>query len=716
MKGSIKKRYTLTFVLREEDRTSPVSEADFTGFYKGKIHILSCLEQPSFANQTVNISIKNLVSLNTCWVYQTRDALHDTYNGDFSVLTKTLVEGIHLKKNFSRDDLTCIARELGFNTSITKSAGSGEETDPKKAKKHDYILELDSFATKNITTLVTDVITSSILEPYLWEASDVLRLPFIQRLQRYLGSEMRLFIRKLSKETLLELDGVLTTTPWEMVFRGFFREKGLKIKPIKESKYYEVLECFKLKPPKDIYYALRIYFKVVTLIDKECHTCFEKAPLWVHEIPIMERPALDGPVTKYLTKRAITWIDAEKTKFALTKDFEDAQAVVTNLRACYEKAKYHKPLIRTIHEKVPCIPPTLTADQTKIAQHILDHPVTIVEGYPGTGKTVIITWAISVFSNTLAVSLTAMMTKSLHKRNGGHREVANTINYVTFHAEDYGGREWLAEVDVLIIDECSNVAMHLFTKLIKYLPNLKRIIICGDHEQIRPIKAGDPLGDMRDYFPFFKLHEILRVKPELVDLAKAPQLIVNETERHDGCKLIRFSEKGPISIVPKQYSPGNGLGENYEDTLRPILRAILKSSKSLMDHHVIMLQHKHRIEVNKACLKIFEQEGLFPQKKNTKKSMSVGYSNTPIFVGCKITFNKNYNKPLTIKVPNLKGGSDKLVSDPVANGELAIVKEIIRYHDCVYLTITDSDVPKECTIKHVICSTKIDGTRNFSFS
>jgi len=680
--------FEIDFHICSDARTHPEHVLDFTGYFKGRCYVISCKQSPSLNGCFVQLEAKQLLSLNTGWCYYSNAATYDNAKG--SLLITDQVDCTRLKDRFNTADLQSILSEW-------HTVSEAPSKQHKKKKKEDddelspqikYMKEIG--AAGSISS--AEFMRAPVLEDVLREQSDLVRLPYIQRLVRYLPKDSIARVRKLATEKLMALDVLLQTTPWELVFREPLHSEYGKIKCVPEEKYQSLLARYKVTPPTHIDYAVRIYFMVQRNVEESKHTLFDRQPYATQMIPITVRAQLEPLVFGYLEERAIVWADAQHSKFALQEDFLDAKAVCRSLYTIHFNAAHGAPAVRDVMYGVPCIPPTLTADQTVIAKHILREPVTVVEGLPGTGKTAIITWAVSHFAAVMLLSLTCTMVKSLQMRNGGHTEAANTIHYVIHHANDKYAREWLAEFEVLIVDEASNVDNRLLGKLMRLLPNLKRFVLVGDYRQKRPIRAGFPLGDMRDSFPLFVLTEILRVDPKLRDLAMAPKLIIQECERNDGCKQLGFTAHGPLRLVPKVLMD-NGQ-EDYVRTLRPILESFIKKDRSLMNHHVVVLQHTHRVKVNAACQQIFKE------MKLGKKGSRAYINGKEFYVGCKITFTKNYNK-LAVH------GARR--SCPVANGELAIIAKLKRFDKGIYLTIVDSDDPAEATTKTVIVSNVLEG-------
>jgi len=80
-------------------------------------------------------------------------------------------------------------------------------------------------------------------------------------------------------------------------------------------------------------------------------------------------------------------------------------------------------------------------------------------------------------------------------------------------------------------------------------------------------------------------------------------------------------------------------------------------------------------------------------------------------VGCKITFNKNYNTAYAYTIHE----DHTVTCNPVANGELGVILSIEQFADGFCLKITDNDWdPAEAIVKTVICSRKIKNAIDYN--
>ena len=376
----------------------------------------------------------------------------------------------------------------------------------------------------------------------------------------------------------------------------------------------------------------------------------------------------------FLAQRALIFWPNDGS-FSLHEHFDDAKSICQALLHYHKLAKAEAPALRS-PLAVPCVPPTLRGAQVHAAQTILNNCVTVLEGYPGTGKTAIITWAMSYFANVLLVTLTGAMASSLRDRNGGRPEAACTIDHIIWNAFQMApaiAYAWLSRYQVLIIDEFSNVTTTKLARLLLLLPNLRRVIFVGDHQQIRSRKAGDPLGDLRDHFPLFELREILRVAPHLQALLEVPKVLSEQS-----VKLLRWSPAGPLTMV-----------EPVKDSIdadKALLKALLNDvwasgGRRLMHFQLIVLQNDRRCVLNAHCHELAIEAGIISRKA---QRVMMGGPNKDIgyCVGAKICFTHNYNKPVEWCENESEAAAatswrqDKWHGDPVVNGECGVIVSI----------------------------------------
>ncbi len=658
-----KEYHHIQFLLCNTKSTAHISE--FNGEYSGECLITDCKQNKDWVGQTFQIFIKNICSYSTCFKYEARNAYQNKTGGAIVIGKAEFVKAIDMKKKFTHADMATVFTEL---TKVKRIK------DVVRARQVlTALLNNKGFVTKN------DIDAQPGLTSHLNAYSDLNRLMIIQDICTHFSKpKQRVIIRKMSMSMLQKLSTAIQTEPWMLLFKQYTKQSYSKLKPIAMKTYETIVKERRVNVPRHIGIAITIYRLYTEDAKQYNHTIFR----WSEHGMRLTRGRQDADlIVEFLEQYAFTWFDIEKTLLTAKTDMDDAKRVFQFLLRCQQLATRMVPSVRGT--LVPVIPQVLTGAQIDIANHIIQNCVTVVEGGPGVGKTSIITWAMSHFKKVLLCTFTGMMTKSLQLRCGQRRECAHTIHSLIYAAFTPLGRAWLSEFDVLVIDEFSNVSTNLLAKLVTVLPNIVRIVFVGDYEQLRSMEKGDPLGDIRRVFPPKTLTEILRVQPDLVDLATAPRMIVEGRFRE-----IVFSDRGSLSFVKKRshYS--------YKETLQPIWRQIGRAD--LLSFHIICITNDVRHSINKYSQEILIEEGILKQPRN---GGGIRFGAHEFFPGVKITFSKNYNKDV---VYTCRRTGTKYKSMSVANGELAVIKSIERIAVGIFfIRLTDE--------KTVIVSRKVEG-------
>jgi exodeoxyribonuclease V alpha subunit len=172
--------------------------------------------------------------------------------------------------------------------------------------------------------------------------------------------------------------------------------------------------------------------------------------------------------------------------------------------------------------------------QKEALEYALNNSITVISGYPGTGKTTLV--------DKLVKNLTKVEPGSFHLLaptgkaayqiflKTGH--TAKTIH--SFLGMQKGtnlfrvNEENPSDVRTLIIDEFSMINIDLFYSLLIGCPDLSRLILIGDKNQLPSIGAGYLLNDIiaSEKFKTFLLQKIYRQQlgSSIIDIA----LVINE--------------------------------------------------------------------------------------------------------------------------------------------------------------------------------------------
>ncbi len=176
----------------------------------------------------------------------------------------------------------------------------------------------------------------------------------------------------------------------------------------------------------------------------------------------------------------------------------------------------------------------LADKQIEAVRYALSHPVMVLTGGPGTGKTTIINAILKIFLRLKKKVLLAAPTGRAAKRvseTSGHE--AKTIHRLLEFAMQKGGfakndRNPL-DCDVLIIDETSMIDTILMYHLLKAVSAGTVLILVGDVNQLPSVGAGNVLKDIirSGCFPVVTLNEIFRQ-------ARASRIIINAHRINNG--------------------------------------------------------------------------------------------------------------------------------------------------------------------------------------
>lgn len=175
----------------------------------------------------------------------------------------------------------------------------------------------------------------------------------------------------------------------------------------------------------------------------------------------------------------------------------------------------------------------LCPEQARGLHAAVEYPLSALTGGPGCGKTRVIETMVSRFSGAFVAvrTLTGSMAAALRERGiaGGatlHRGLYRLAEWG--RQQERGARrtpfvatlgtdtreteedddddepdrdEMEARVQVLIIDEASNVSEKLLVRILRAYPSLMRLVLVFDPEQIPPISAGQPAIDILRVLP-----------------------------------------------------------------------------------------------------------------------------------------------------------------------------------------------------------------------
>jgi exodeoxyribonuclease V alpha subunit len=144
--------------------------------------------------------------------------------------------------------------------------------------------------------------------------------------------------------------------------------------------------------------------------------------------------------------------------------------------------------------------PTLSPEQQQAIRTALSHPVSVLTGGPGTGKTTCLKALIGVMETAgkryALASPTGRAAKRLSEATG---RPASTLHRLLAFKPGEGFQHNAGnplEVDLLVVDEASMLDLLLANSLLKALQPGTHLLLVGDVDQLPSVGAGDVLRDV----------------------------------------------------------------------------------------------------------------------------------------------------------------------------------------------------------------------------
>jgi exodeoxyribonuclease V alpha subunit len=160
--------------------------------------------------------------------------------------------------------------------------------------------------------------------------------------------------------------------------------------------------------------------------------------------------------------------------------------------------------------------PNLSSEQQSAIRSALSHPVSVLTGGPGTGKTTALETLIAVLESAhkryALASPTGRAAKRLAQATG---RSASTIHRLLGFKPGEGFKfnaENPLPIDMLVVDEASMLDLYLANHLLKALQAGTHLLLVGDVDQLPSVGAGDVLRDVIDsgIMPVTRLSVIFR--------------------------------------------------------------------------------------------------------------------------------------------------------------------------------------------------------------
>ena len=206
----------------------------------------------------------------------------------------------------------------------------------------------------------------------------------------------------------------------------------------------------------------------------------------------------------------------------------------------------------------------LASSQKDAVRSTFLHPVNIITGGPGVGKTTTIKAVLYLHEQVFGANSTPML---LAPTGRAARRMSEATGYpaTTIHsAVGYTGVPELdervsdhLEGNLFIIDESSMADQYITSVLLEMIPNGARVIFVGDPDQLPSVGAGNVLKEMirSEVIPTVKLTVIFRQaqnNPIVENSIRIQQ--GNSDLMFDGHRFVLYEMNDPIAIMKKACS------------------------------------------------------------------------------------------------------------------------------------------------------------------
>lgn len=235
---------------------------------------------------------------------------------------------------------------------------------------------------------------------------------------------------------------------------------------------------------------------------------------------------------------------------------------------------------------------SLSDDQKSAITGVINNPISVLTGGPGTGKT---TCIMEIVNNYIAHNIDFVICSFTGKAVARVKEVLKInafsddiieLSTCTLHRGIHRGLD-KEKVTNLIIDETSMVTTELFYKFLSIFPDIKWITMVGDYNQLLPISWGSLFKEIifSERFPVFRLyvnHRVQKVDGETDGITlNAERMVICSREY-----VFSFEEYNNFRIVK-----GN------DKTVQALVKKLVESQQ-IRDHEIIVLTPRNEEQRN----------------------------------------------------------------------------------------------------------------------
>ena len=381
---------------------------------------------------------------------------------------------------------------------------------------------------------------------------------------------------------------------------------------------------------------------------RQGHTHIEKAILFqsVYERLTADELGLsyDDAVDLCDQSVAYGWLIEDDQTFTLPI-YQRAEQTIANfvLTALKNPLPPDQAFEKILDEHLKDVPIDYTSEQRQTIKEVFEHPVYLITGGPGTGKTTLIKSVIHLAkAMDLKVAAIAPTGKAARRLEEATEEKATTIHRflgIRPDGKPQFNQFLKAPIDLYVVDEISMVDVILMATLVDAMKEGARLILVGDADQLPSVSPGAVLADLKSVIPHHSLTEIHRQAEAspIITLAESfrlqtyqkpweslPQLTMKNLAEQDALstllkEVINLKNQGikDIGILIPMYQGPTGIdavNEYLQKHLNPApLVTLFDQVKYKMGDKVIQLSNNYDTLIMNG--EIGEITGIDPVKK-----------------------------------------------------------------------------------------------------